>query len=659
MPRTDLAGGLEAAPLASGTEWSRLFALILGFAFLAALSVVILYNKWNRADLDGEHATHILTQLHSFGGSGPGSVVARSPDALDDPATIRNIRGLFSGERSDETTVRSASLEILRTVGSELRNRAPSASKVPVRAMQEAFLTALFGAMAIVPVAAWRAATRTGGSAVPDLPALITAGQMVLDVGIGSLTAFPYTGLLFGLSLSVGIIGVSTVWALWWAPPAVLTVLAATYWTLERRVDTDRDLTGPPVRTWAVRFVALAAATWFVGASLATIAAALAPVPLWGRLVAGSLMALSLIAVFVRVSWAPRARKNWKWYVVLAALGFGSVHELAAFLAAVVVAGAVVGVWIRATLSRWSRSAQRDGRDALALDVTHSLTVTAAALTAPLMVGYAAVAIGTGRVIAVAAVVVDAPDTTVIALGILAVMVALTVAVAFFSRFRDIRRGFRRALSVQAVRVALFGRALPFALMVVTAVLALAFLGGNLVATVAVTLAVGFIARFAYKCYHHVTYRYYTRTPRDKTAGRVVVNGRQVTDADGDPVYIADVNGHRTAHRRVDPLVHQIRRDGKALLREGAAETGSFPRYYYTEGVRRGKVDMEAVADELLGDVKTRFVANVQQTDAGADEILDKLRSEYPPHVVDKVINDLKGRGRVSRREDRFVWLGQ
>lgn len=687
MLRTDALAGTLALPLQSGGEWANIFALVLGFAFLAGLTVLIVMNRWNRADLDGEHAAHILAQLNGFGGRSGDSVVVRSVAALSDPNVTRAIRGLFTGEDGDdgEPTVRSATTEVARKVHAELAERKPSVSKVPIRAVQEAVLTAVLGALAMVPVAAWREASRSGGGAVPTLPELISGGRLVLDIAVGFVTAFPFTSELIGMVFAAGVLGASVAWTLWMVPPVVLLVLAIAYLTLDRRVETDRDLTGPPVLTWARRFVALTAITWAVGAVLATLAGALAlAIPLAGRVALAALIAIALAVVYVRVFTRPRGdhlrtvltdepgqpaptladrlthrlrMANWKHIALITALAAGLTHELVALFAALAFAVGVISVWLSRTVQQWSLSAARDGRDALALDVAHSLTVTAAALTLPLMAGYAIVAFGTGKAIAIATVVLDAPSATVLAVAFLAVMVALALAVAFLKRFRDIRRGISRALSVRAVRTVMWARAFPVLLVVLTAVLLVAF-RLPAVAVVAVSLAVGLIARFAYMSYNYVTYRVRTRPSSDRSASRVVINGRTVTDAAGEPVYIAAVNGHRTAHRRVDALVNQIRRDTRSLLRDGSPETGSWARYYYVQGVKRGKVDMEQVADELLGDVRTRFRANVTQTDAAASEILDKLHAEYPPHVVDRVVEDLKDSSRVSRREDEFIWMG-
>ncbi len=733
-------------PLASGAEaWSQTLAMVLALAFAIGIAFIILFNKWNRPDLDTDHAAHILSQLNGFGGTGGGAVVVRSPDALDDVETLRDIRGLFHGEQSGEVRVRSATWHIAHEVRSELRSRTPDASKVPARAAQEALLTAIFGALAILPVATWREMTQSGGAAFPGPADILAAVGSILTGMIGWLTAFPLSDVLFAFGLTFGILGMETVWTLWWGPPILLTVLAGAYWILERRVETERELTGPPVRTWAVRFVTLAVITWFVGTSLAVIGGVF---PGLIRIPLGLALAVAFMALYVRSTTRPERltvtdggepredggeddenrfftpeispagsedaddpedgagsedaghgtfaydpghvpddsddvpedgdepedagpgtvsrvigrvrRANWKHTAVLGALGFGFAHELAAFLAAFAVMGAVSSMWVRRTLYRWSRSAERDGRDAFALDVVHSVTVTAAALTLPLMIGYATLAIGTGKVIRVAGAVAEsAAGGTILALGILGVMIVLTAAVMFLDRFAELRMGLRRALSVQSVRLALFGKALPFALMTVTAIIALAALRKNIVMVVAVTFAVGLIARFAFQVYHYANYRYQSYEGRDKSAGRVVVNGRQVTDADGEPVFVADVNGHRTAHRRVDPLLTQIRADARSLFRDGTPETGSFPRYYYKHGVSRGKVDMESVADELLGDVRTRFEANVKKTDADAPTIMEKLRSEYPSHVVEQVVEHLQEKSMVTRREDTFVWLGR
>lgn len=759
---TDVVASVHAVPLQSGSgEWSGVFALIIGIAFLAAVTLIILYNRWNRPDMDPEHAAHILAQLNTFGGTRGGSVVVRSVAALQDPDVLQDIRGLFHGEPASEPTARTATREalgeILREVRTELGDRKPSVSKVPARAIQEAVLTLIFGAIAVVPIAAWREASETGGGGVPDIGDILTGGQIVLDAILGAVTAFPYTDALFAFGLTFGILGAELIWTLWMVPPLILAVLAGTYWYLERRLDVEREVSGPPIRAWARRFVVLAAVTWFVGSALAFLAG----VNPFGILT-GVIAAAITVSVYVYLTRSPpipeqavrtdggedddgddgglgdlfgsddgedeldsevyeytagedaddadghgtfavdspsadtaeladapedleiaregepedaddgedgddgpslRLRDhfrdvNWKRAALFGILAFGIGAKPTAFLAAFAVAATVTGYWTRKTLARWRRVANIHGRDALALDIVHSLTVTAAALTLPLLIGYVLAAIGTGKILQVASVVLSAPSATVSAVGLLAVVAAIAAAVILLDRFRDVRRGIRRALSVQSVRTVVFARAFPAIFSAVIAILALG-LGVNPVAAVAVALSAGIIARIAYMAYNYMSFRARNRTGRDKSAARVVISGRQVTDADGEPVYVADVNGHRTAHRRLDPLITQIRRDGRSLLRDGRAEKGSFPRYYYKEGVTRGKVDMDAMTDELIGDIRTRFIANVKQTDADAPDIMDKLNSEYPPHAVQTVVQTLKDRGRVTRRDDQFQWMGE
>lgn len=638
-------------PLATAGDWSAVFVTVLAALFLVAVAFVILLNRFQRDDMDATHAGVILSQLRTFGGS-RGAVVVRDLEQVDDPQTLDEIRNQFHGERSDDPTARSATVEIVREVLDEIRGRSPDTTSVPARAVEEAVLTAIMGAIAIVPIAAWQDAASAGGMALPDLQDILHAGVTVADLGLGAITAFPYTDMLFALAVTAGVLGANTIWTLWFLPPAVLTALAATYYYLDHRIATDWDPSGPSTIGWARRILTLVVLTWAIGTILATIGG-LFPGQVIRIVFAAALTALVLgLYLFVYP-----VRPNWKHAAFLATLPLGIGHPSLAAVAAAAVAGRTIAIWTRRTLRRWRQAASEHGRDALALDIIHSLTVTAGALTLPLLAGYAIAALATGKILRVGAVVLDAPSQTVLAVGLLATVTALTIAVVLLDRFRGVRRGIRRALTIQSVRTVLFARAFPVLVSVVIAALLLG-LGFPVVGVVAAALAIGILARFVYMAFNYLTYRYETREGRDGTASRVVINGRVVHDRDEKPVYVADVNGHRTAHRRLDPLIGQIRRDTRALFEDGAPESGSFPHYYWKHGVRRGKVDMNAVADELLGDVRTRFRANVKQTDASAEDIMEKLRDEYPPHVVHRVVQTLKDRGRVTRREDTFQWLG-
>lgn len=670
---TDLSPVILAA---DADSWSAALAMVMGFVFLGGLALIIAFNRWTRPDLDKDHARHILSQLDSFGGTGGASVVIRGTAELADPDRVDDIRALFNGERREDRardeTVRALS-EITREVRAELSERSPSLPRVPVRAVQEAILTAVFGAVVIVPLAAWQSATESSGPGVPTLAEFLAALGSVLDAFVSLITAFPFTDVLFGLAVAGGVTTANLVWTAWMVPPLVLITLAAAYLALDRRVETELEPTGPSISGWTRRTVTLAALVWFVGTGFAFVGG-LIPGPMARAAVSVILTALVVSSSVVLSRRTARDESededldedadsapsvNWKRTAALTWFTLPLGHDIMAFLAAAVAALFVVfEFWIPATTSRWKQSASEHGRDAFALDVIHSLTVTAAALTLPLMVGYAAAAVGTGKIVQVGGVIAAAAPETVLAVGVLAVILAIAGVFLFADRFAGVRRGVQRALSISAVRVVLIKRGFPAIFGVLAAVLLLAF-GLPLAAVLAGGLAAGFVARGGVLAWNTVSYRASQYSGMDRTAARVVINGRTITDADGEPVFVADANGHRTAHRDLDLLVDQITRDTRSLLMNGHAERGSFPRYYYQNGVQRGKVDVESVANELVGDIRTRFRANVINDTADASAILTKLNEEYPEQAVRRVVRSLKDRGRVTRREDRFVWMGE
>lgn len=646
-------------PLQAG-EWSYWFTTGLVVLFLTALALVVIWNRYNRPDLDSDHAATVLSQLRTFGG-GASAVVFNSERDITDPDKLRDVRALFQRSApASETTVTSATGEMLGKVRAELAERGPSVSKTPVRAAEEAVIVAVLGAIAMIPIAAWERAATGTPLTVPSVGDLSWAASLVGSWGVSAAFTFPYSEVLFAFALAFGILGATTVWTLWMVPPIVLAALAGTYWYLERKVDHDRDPSGPSILGWSRRLVTLGVITWAVGVVLVAVGSVIPGMVT--RLAAAGVLAAALAGLYVYVSGVKPPHRtvrdaNWKYAAFLAVIGLGIGHPALAFLAAAVVAARVILIWMDRTLYRWRLAAEHDGRAALGLDVIHSVTVTVGALVVPLIIAYGAVAIGTGKILAVAGVIASAPNHTALAVLALAVMVAIAVAVTFLDAFRDVRRGISRALSVQMVRTALIARAFPVLLVVVVGVL-LITLGFPLIIALAVALGIGVFARLVYMAVNWVTFRTQIRPERERTASRVVVNGRQVRDDDGEPIYIAAANGHRVAHRDLDALIRQVQRDARSLFRTGDPEP-SFCRYYYRHGVTRGRVDMDAVGDELLGDVRTRFKANVVQKDPDASEVMDKLLDEYPEPAVTRVLKDLKDRGRVTRREDKFQWLGE
>lgn len=652
-------------PLAMSAEGLQsVFALAFVLFVFAGLTVMALRNRHNRPDLDPDHAAVILSQLKGFGASGTG-VVVRSREKLESPEVREDIRALFTGEDLNQNQVTGAGSEVIREVRAELAERSPDTSPLARGLTVQVILTVVFGAIVGKSVTWWRNAAGGGGSAMDlgDVTALTaSAAEFAVDV----ITLFPWIPETVAMVFALSVSGISVLWALWVVPSVILVLVRVLFGVLDRRVGEDiENLHGPSVRLWVLRVLVMFAIAWTVGAILASgLTMMFVPVALASAVIAAVIYRLNLFPVVrervLDLVFRAGIRRAVVILVgaVLAVIAISAaperIREPAGYLAGWTVIGGFATYWANQAGQRWRTVGEVHGRIPLLHALSRSLAVFTALMFLPLTAGYVIQAVISGKLVQVAGAIATAPAGTVLAVGFALAALAFAVLFMYLDLFRRVRRAIRRAFAVQAVRTAAITRGVPWIVVVVTAAL-LASFGAGVLVVIAGAVTAGILAMFAVRVFNRLTFHHVSRGDSDSSANRVVIHGRVIQDQDGEDVYIASVSGKRLAHRNLDPLLEQIHRDARDLFNRGERDSGSFARYYYREGVRRGIVDIQRVKSGLVGDISTRLEANIQKTDADPDDILETLYENYPDVAVDAVVNDKKRRGVLTRREDTFI----
>jgi len=133
---------------------------------------------------------------------------------------------------------------------------------------------------------------------------------------------------------------------------------------------------------------------------------------------------------------------------------------------------------------------------------------------------------------------------------------------------------------------------------------------------------------------------------RSLTGGRIV-RCLQTTDADGQRLYLVEIDGIRLAHREQKAL----KTDVLTLLR--AIRTGADPpatiSEWYAEDIQEGRVDFDRSLNRARGDCKLRLEENLKREgELDIEELYHRLVHDeefrYPPDVVAEKLDQLLDR---------------
>lgn len=122
----------------------------------------------------------------------------------------------------------------------------------------------------------------------------------------------------------------------------------------------------------------------------------------------------------------------------------------------------------------------------------------------------------------------------------------------------------------------------------------------------------------------------------------LVGHAMPITDANGETIHVASVNGRRLAHRDADKLAEDIETVATAIQqREDVPAT--FSEWYYQD-ITEGYADLYDSKSRVRGDCKTRLRENMRRNEQlPRDDLVEKFVYEfrYPPDVVEEKLDQL------------------
>lgn len=281
-------------------------------------------------------------------------------------------------------------------------------------------------------------------------------------------------------------------------------------------------------------------------------------------------------------------------------------------------------------------------------------------------------AISSGRVTSVLEVLVTHP----VAIG--------TLVLAGLLLFRSIvPRGAIRSFAgrlhavgkLVGIRVFFFLNAIP-KLVLVFLFVVLLVLTEDIVISLVATIAIWTVIRIVWSIAKRIEHSNARRRDRPAaSASAIAFETGKITDADGDTIHVAMINGRKLAHKEFDRLVedcltviHGLFTDGEYVPTESAR--------YYNAMTEAGQVDPETVRGRILQKTRGRFetafrmarnleISNVDQQastwggDYGvlkADEgaVMHFVRQECPDRYIDYVIDEFEDAGILVRSGDVF-----
>ena len=534
---------------------------------------------------------------------------------------------------SDDPTVGQALREVHDTIFERWETTTGPIPHFALRLGEEAVVVFVLGALAVISVERWEA-WLSAQSPRPEPGSIVatlhSATMTVLEMGQAGIGYFPYGDMVWALSLGYSILFYQWLYHNWWLLSLVLIAGAVLITVLDRRLELEETEVFDDRRRIAFRIVMALGAIWAVGV-IPTLAGQAAGIERLGA-AAGFLLAFVTGIAFAYIG-AVRA-----WRRLTRAGGSGE-----------------TGLPIPANRSSKTVSYPTlVGSYLLARRLWLGIGVVAATLI-PI---YLLVLIADGRLLELIGAFRSASTEMTVLIGLVTVSLVALVAKVVEDAWADLRAATRTALASQSVRLAVFGRALPYGTMVLTYLIA-SGLQLPIVMSVALAIVAGVIARVAYVLFARVKYRNQLREPREREVSRVLVEAWTLEDADDEEHYVARVNGERLARARVDDLVDEVIEQARHLREEGEfAQT--FGRHHVKNLLEYGYVDENDSRQELRVEIQHTIENELKRRNGRAPKsAIDEALEEYPDTVVEEKQRDLRVHGarkwRLIRRGDYFL----
>lgn len=595
---------------------------------IAAAGLVLLVWRGKTSNLSEERARHVEALRMQLEAKSPNRV--RLPTDADLDAHRDVLRELWTGDHDPDIGEDVSVLGALGTAHDAILEQWEDAlGSVPllsVRLVEEAVVLLVLGALAVVSAEQWEAAL-SSESPTPEPGSLVSTVASwtwtAIEGGHSVLGLFPGGEIIYALGLAYGLMAYEWLYYNWFVLSALLFVGAAVLYALDRRlgaVETDRDLFHSR-RDVATQVVAALGLVWLAG---------VLPVVAFGAIdgrvgdvaggVAGFLAAFVVFAFYV-------------------------VHGLRRLRVRIEDA---TDWWHAETPSRLLASYL------LARQVWGVLAVVAATLI-PI---YLLVLVLDGQLWAVLSALAGASTEVLFLLALVVVGAIVLMARAARDAWGDIRVATRTALSERAVRVALFGRGMPFAFMVLAYLLALG-IGFSVGVSVLVALLAGILARLAYVAFTRAFYRAQLYEAPDSEVSRLFVEGYTLEDADGGGHYVARLNGERMARGSIDAIVEEVVHQAEHL-REHATYDEALGRAHAEQLLEYGFVDEADTRSKLGQEITSTFESElVARGGQARREVVDDELEDYPEDLVAKKRRDLRINGasdwRLVARGDHYL----
>ena len=590
------------------------YAWLLGFGLWLLILVIIGLTYWYLKDrhFDDEQVRQLNAIRPQLADGGWKSLVIHEDD--DFAAYVDEVRSLFDGEPSQTTL-----WDLLSDIRAQWKHRTAGAPTLALRLVYEGVLLALLALLTTLPTLHL---TSRGGSEVT------TADLIHLGGWLWSL--FPYSDTITVLVIGGGAVFAHLAISFWWLLAALLIGGGAILLVLDemtgeslevRLYRRKRDLV-----IWPVAFLL---GVWAVGAGVNALGGALVTTAgIEGTVAASDITALSLLLA-------------------------GGVFTVGVMYAGADLAGRLVE----------HQNQPENATSAVAAYLLARKTCgLLGVLALPVLAGYAVQSVTGGGVATLVELVATAPSQTQGLLLLAALSVLLAVSYVYEERAREWYRAFQRAISSRAVRSRAFiqlvlGRAATLFTFIGVLLGSMPFLGGLIPALVAALVAAAGV-RFAILAWVRIKYRYKDRIdPRGSGVRDVLVEGRTLTDADGETIFVTRVDGTPHAHRDPETLVERTLQAAESRLDHGDIGP-SFERYYYEAVTDRGTVGLSMVADEFRGDIKSRLEGTFADNDGevGVESLDDEMTDKYPEPAYRRTIAYLRKNGKVDVRNGYYRW---
>jgi len=598
---------------ASGpTAAQRIFALALVALFFIVLAIV--RYRFQYAGLPEEQRRQKRVLQGQRQDQDPETL--RIPRGEDLEEYRDQIRALFDVD--DTTTVEEpvspaeAVGEVRAALALSYRDLTAGIPRLSLGMMLEAIIIFVFGSVVVLPTTYFVALFSDGDGVTLGwlLDRAVSITATVGSTGVDVLGAFPFAQTMYALALAFVIQLGNAVYQLPAVSALLLVIGAGLVLYLERR-------TGGVELTIYDSHLAMVAVGLLAG------------LVIW---VAGVLPAAAGAAV-----------------------GYPTIGAILGFLMAALLSLVVIYEVLSGFRRQFSDLIDEDlGRLPVVYVVARRGSGALALLLAPFALAYLAISVTSGALGGAVGALLAGSLTIKALTG--AIGLALLVGLILQTReaWPDVRAALRETLARKAVRLALFRRAVPFAILVFGYFLAVG-LGLNAILAFLAALVSAILARLLWSVFQRVRYRASLIDSEERMASRVVIQAYRLQTADEEPVYVATVNTHDLAHRDDEALVDAIVEASEGLFEEGDVSP-SVESAFAEDLFDYGIVDLEETERKLERKAEEALEHQLAENGGQVEvETMHEKLERFPEQIWRRRVRNQIGRGALRRRNGFYL----